>query len=108
MGPAQANALRPKRSKFTFGTSRSNPPAERSERLGACWGSSAARYSGVPSYTALLVVSASVVKNLTEVTVTWRVDVAGLEVADKRLAASKEIARPCVVVLYIVSFDLCK
>ena len=27
VGPAQANARRPKRSKFTFGTSRSNPPA---------------------------------------------------------------------------------
>ena len=53
VGPAQANARRPKRSKFTFGTSRSNPPAERSDRRGACWSSSAARYSGVPSYKAL-------------------------------------------------------
>ncbi|KAK2193542.1 hypothetical protein NP493_10g05024 [Ridgeia piscesae] len=38
---------------FTLGTSRSNPPAERSERLGACWSSSATRYSGVPSCKAL-------------------------------------------------------
>ena len=53
VGPAQANARRPKRSKFTFGTSRSNPPAERSDRRGTCWSSSAARYSGVPSYKAL-------------------------------------------------------
>ena len=53
VGPAQANARRPKRSKFTFGTSKSIPPAERSERRGACWSSSAARYSGVPSYKAL-------------------------------------------------------
>ena len=53
VGPAQANARRPKCSKFTFGTSRSNPPAERSDRRGACWSSSAARYSGVPSYKAL-------------------------------------------------------
>ena len=51
--PAQANACRPKHSKFTFGTSRSNPPAERSDRRGAGWSSSAARYSGVPSYKAL-------------------------------------------------------
>ena len=53
VGPAQANARRPKRSKFTFGTSMSNPPAESSDRRGACWSSSAARYSGVPSYKAL-------------------------------------------------------
>ena len=53
VGPAQANARRPKRSKFTFGTSTSNPPAERSDRRGAYWSSSAARYSGVPSYKAL-------------------------------------------------------
>ena len=53
VGPAQANARRPKRSKFTFGTSTSNPPTERSDRRGACWSSSAARYSGVPSYKAL-------------------------------------------------------
>ena len=36
-----------------FETSRSSPPAERSDRRGACWSSSAARYSGVPSYKAL-------------------------------------------------------
>ena len=53
MGPSQANARRPKRSKFSFGTSRDNPPAERSERGGVCWSSSAARYSGEPSYEAL-------------------------------------------------------
>ena len=53
MGTAQANARRPKCSKFTFGTSRSNPPAERCDRRGACWSSSAMRYCGMPSYTAL-------------------------------------------------------
>ena len=50
VGPAQANAWRPKRSKFTSGTSRSNTPAERSDRRGACWNSSAARYSKGPHY----------------------------------------------------------
>ena len=30
VGPAQANARRPKRSRLTLGTSSSNPPAERS------------------------------------------------------------------------------
>ena len=53
VGSAQANARRTKRSKFTLGTSRSNPTAERSDRRGTCWSSSAPRYSGVPSYKAL-------------------------------------------------------
>ena len=57
VGPAQANARRPKRYKFTVGTSGSNPPAERSDRRDACWSSSAARYSGVPSYKALFTTS---------------------------------------------------
>ena len=34
VGPAQANARRPKRSSLTLGTFSSNPPAERSERGG--------------------------------------------------------------------------
>ena len=53
VGPAQANARRPKRSRLTLGTSSSNPPAERSERGGVWRRSSAARYSGVPLYMAL-------------------------------------------------------
>ncbi|KAK2173272.1 hypothetical protein NP493_888g02021 [Ridgeia piscesae] len=44
VGPAQANARRPKRSRLT---------AERSERGGVWRRSSAARYSGVPLYMAL-------------------------------------------------------
>ena len=48
VGPAQANARRPKRSRLTRGTSRSSPPAERRQRRGAYCRSSAARYSGVP------------------------------------------------------------
>ena len=52
VGPAQANARWPKCSKFTFGTSRSNPPAERSDRRDACLSSSATSNSGVPSYKA--------------------------------------------------------
>ncbi|KAK2162145.1 hypothetical protein NP493_1538g00003 [Ridgeia piscesae] len=53
VGPAQANARRPKRSRLTLGTSSSNPPAERSERGGVWRRSSVARYSGVPLYMAL-------------------------------------------------------
>ena len=53
VGPAQANARRPKRSRLTLGTSSSNPPAERSERGGVWRRSTAARYSGVPLYMAL-------------------------------------------------------
>ncbi|KAK2153839.1 hypothetical protein NP493_2253g00006 [Ridgeia piscesae] len=55
VGPAQANARRPKRSRLTLGTSSSNPPAERSERvcLCVCRRSSATRYSGLPLYMAL-------------------------------------------------------
>ena len=53
VGPAQANARRPKRSRLTLGTSSSNPPAKRSERGGVWRRSSAARYSGVPLYMAL-------------------------------------------------------
>ncbi|KAK2192242.1 hypothetical protein NP493_36g05028 [Ridgeia piscesae] len=53
VGPAQANARRPKRSRLTLGTSSSNPPAERSERGGVWRRSSAARYSGVPLYMTL-------------------------------------------------------
>ncbi len=53
VGPAQANARRPKRSRLTLGTSSSNPPAERSERGGVWRRSSAAKYYGVPLYMAL-------------------------------------------------------
>ena len=49
VGPAQANARRSKRSRLTRDTSRSSPPAERRQRLGAYWCSSAAMYSGVSS-----------------------------------------------------------
>ena len=35
VGPAQANAWRPKRSRVTCGTSRSSPPAEHRPRPGA-------------------------------------------------------------------------
>ncbi|KAK2152027.1 hypothetical protein NP493_2531g00003 [Ridgeia piscesae] len=53
VGPAQANARRPKHSRLTLGTSSSNSPAEHSERGGVWRRSSAARYSGVPLYMAL-------------------------------------------------------
>ena len=36
MGPAQAKALRPKRSKFTRGTSRRSPLEDRRHRFGVC------------------------------------------------------------------------
>ena len=53
VGDAQENARRPKSSKFTFGTSMCNPPAERNDWRDTFWCSSAARYSGVTSYKAL-------------------------------------------------------
>ena len=46
MGPAQANASRPKCSRLSFRIPRSNPPAERGER----GGNDAARHSGVRPY----------------------------------------------------------
>ena len=42
VGPAQAKALRPKRSKFTRGTSRRSPLEDRRYRFGVCWFSSEA------------------------------------------------------------------
>ena len=51
VGHTQTQARRPKRSRFTLGTSRSNPPAERSERGDVCWSNSAARYYSAARYS---------------------------------------------------------
>ena len=47
VGPAQAKALRPKRSKFIRGTSRRSPLEDRRHRFGVRWFSSEARYTFV-------------------------------------------------------------
>ena len=49
VGPAQAKALGPKRSKFIRGTSRRSPLEDRRHRFGVCWFSSEARYTGCSS-----------------------------------------------------------